>query len=153
MRGMDPARYAKEQGKCVIGYRFIQQAGRVGDHDTQLGGGGDIDALESHAPTGNDLEFRGFVAGQYLGGKIIHTGINTLHAGHQKLHGCGRMSLKCFWQTNFAAGFEEHFSRSLSHPFNCGRGCQHGPVRCHGLENTAFEPRTPSSTRFDENNI
>ena len=68
---MDPARYAKEQGKCVIGYRFIQQARRVGDHDAQLGGGSDIDTVVSHAPSGDDLEFCGFVAGQHIGGKII----------------------------------------------------------------------------------
>ena len=94
---MDPARYAKEQGKCVIGYRFIQQAGRVGDHDTQLGGGSDIDAVVPNAPTGNNLEFRGFLAGQNLGGKFIHTGINALDTGQQRLQGCGWMRLKCFW--------------------------------------------------------
>ena len=28
------------------------------------------------------------------------------------------MSLKCVRQTNIAARFDEHFSRSLPHPFN-----------------------------------
>ena len=81
MPGVDPARYTEQQSKCVIGNGFIQQARGVGDHDTQFGGRGDIDAVVSHAPTGNDPEICGFVAGQHLSGKIIHTGINALHAG------------------------------------------------------------------------
>ena len=31
------------------------------------------------------------------GGKFIHTGINALDTGQQRLQGCGWMRLKCFW--------------------------------------------------------
>ena len=64
MPRVDPACHAKQEGKGVIGYRFIQKAGGVGDHDAQLGGRGDIDAIVAHAPAGDDLEFRGLLAGQ-----------------------------------------------------------------------------------------
>ena len=78
---MDTARYAKEQGKCIIGYRLIQQAGRVGDHDAQLGGGSDIDAVVPNAPTGNNLEFRRFLACQNLCRELVDSRINALHIG------------------------------------------------------------------------
>ena len=81
MACVNPARHAKQQGKGVIGNGIIQQAGGVGDHDAQLGGRGDIDTVVAHAPAGNDLEFRRFLACQNLCGELIDSRINALHIG------------------------------------------------------------------------
>ena len=70
---------SKEQGEGEIRDRFVEQAGRVGDHDTRLSRSGHVDGIIADAPAGNNFEFGSSRGLENRGVKFVHACQGGIH--------------------------------------------------------------------------